>query len=201
MTILRQEPSVVALGVEVLGFSILAVKPKPETARAMEAEVREELLRRADEATYARRNAAVEQERIIRQNELDTEIAVENKRRQVREVQMEADRSVREKQRVIAKEEMEGHVLLEEQRRQLVALASTNARLEADDKAYAIQVVLQSFADCDAKVLQALATVGMNPGQLMAVAFREMAENAGKIGQLNISPDLLSEIMGAREAR
>src|SRR5262249_25955576 len=72
-----------SLGVEVLELSILAIKPNPETARALEAEIREEPLKGADEAIYARRNAAVEQERAIKENELNTEIAVENKRRQI----------------------------------------------------------------------------------------------------------------------
>ena len=62
---------------------MLAVKPKPETAKALEAEAREALLRRADEAIYTRRNAAVEQERMIKENELATEIAVENKKHQI----------------------------------------------------------------------------------------------------------------------
>jgi hypothetical protein len=31
----------------------------------------------------------------------------------------------------------------------------------------------------------------------MALAFRELADNANKIGQLNVSPDLLREIMAA----
>ncbi|MGH7990523.1 MAG: SPFH domain-containing protein, partial [Limisphaerales bacterium] len=62
------------LGLEILGLNILAVKPTPETARALEAETREQLLKKADEATYARRNSAVEQERKIKENELNTEI-------------------------------------------------------------------------------------------------------------------------------
>ena len=77
-------PELKALGLEVLGLSLLAIKPTPETARALEAETREALLRGADEAIYIRRNAAVEQERGIRENELNTEIAVENKKRQIR---------------------------------------------------------------------------------------------------------------------
>jgi len=40
--------------------------------QALEAEAREALLRRADEAIYARRNSAVEQERAIKENELST---------------------------------------------------------------------------------------------------------------------------------
>jgi hypothetical protein len=198
---LRGDEMVAALGVEVLGLSILAVKPKPETARALEAEVREALLRRADEATYGRRNAAVEQERTIKENELDTEIAVENKRRQVKEAQMDADRAMREKRRTIEREELEGQVAQEECRRQLVELAAANARQEADAKAYGIDAVMKAFAGSDSRVLQALTSVGMKPGQLMALAFREIADNADKIGQLNISPDLLREIMEPREAR
>jgi len=48
------------------------------------------LLREADEATYARRNAAVEQERTIKENELNTEIAIEDKKHQMREAEMAA---------------------------------------------------------------------------------------------------------------
>lgn len=69
---LREASAIAALGIETLGLSILAIKPTPETARALEAAAREELLRRADEAIYARRNAAVEQERSIKENELNT---------------------------------------------------------------------------------------------------------------------------------
>ena len=184
-----------ALGLELLSLSILAVKPKPETAKALEASAREALLRSADEAIYARRNAAVEQERTIKENELSTEIAVENKRRQVREAQMDAERSVQERQLQIRREEMTGKIALEEQNKALVALASTNAREEADAKAYGLAVMMKSFGDADPKVLQALASVGMDPGQLMALAFRDLADNAAKIGQLNVSPDLLREIM------
>jgi regulator of protease activity HflC (stomatin/prohibitin superfamily) len=48
------------LGVEVMAFSLLSVRPTPEMTRALEAEAREGLQRRADEAIYSRRNAAVE---------------------------------------------------------------------------------------------------------------------------------------------
>jgi hypothetical protein len=39
------------------------------------------------------------------------------------------------------------------------------------------------------------------PSQLLALAFRDLADNAAKIGQLNVSPDLLREIMGAQGAK
>jgi hypothetical protein len=39
----------------------------------------------------------------------------------------------------------------------------------------------------------------MKPEQLIAAAFQELASNAGKIGQLNISPDLLKELLQNRK--
>ena len=60
--------------------------------------------------------------------------------------------------------------------------------------------VPKAFAGADPRLLQALASVGMDPGRLMALAFRDLADNAAKIGQLNVTPDLLREIMRGREA-
>src|SRR5688572_26783464 len=116
------EEELAALGIEVLGLSILAIKPTPETARALEAEMREKLLQEADNAIYARRNSAVEQERAIKENELNTEIAVENKKRQIRETQMDAERAVQEKRAQLQVAEMEASIGLEDKRKALVAL-------------------------------------------------------------------------------
>ena len=55
---------------------------------------------------------------------------------------------------------------------------------------------MKALADTDAKVLKALASTSMKPEQLIAFAFQELAGKAEKIGQLNISPDLLRELMG-----
>lgn len=184
-----------ALGLEVLGLSILAIKPTPDTARALEAETRETLLRQADEAIAARRNAAVEQERAIRENELNTEIAVENKKRQIRETQMDAERAVQEKQGQLEKEKLTAGIALEDQRKQLVALATENSRGEADARAYGIAKTMEALATAPAQTLQALASSGMKPEQLIAFAFQELAGKADKIGQLNISPDLLRELL------
>lgn len=184
-----------ALGLEVLGLSLLAIRPSPETARALEAETREQLLKGADEAIFMRRNAAVEQERAIKENELNTEIAVENKKRQIREAQMDAEKSVQEKQAELERAQLETNIGLEEERKKLVALAAENARSESDTRAYGISTTMQALSSADANVLQALATSGMKPQQLIAFAFQELAAKAEKIGTLNISPDLLSELL------
>ncbi|MEH6672267.1 SPFH domain-containing protein [Halopseudomonas sp.] len=111
---LQSADAIASLGVEILGLSILAIKPTPETSRALEAEAREQVLREADEAIYARRNAAVEQERGIKENELNTEIAVENKKRQIKEAQMEAEKSVQQKKREIREAEIATKIAIEE---------------------------------------------------------------------------------------
>jgi hypothetical protein len=193
---LQEADGIASLGIEVLGLSILAIKPTPETARALEAEAREQILRTADEAVYARRNAAVELERAIKENELNTEIAVETKKRQIKETQMEAEKSVQQKLHEIKEAEMTARIALERQNTDLVELATANARAEADSRAYAIAAAMKALGQADPKTLQALTSVGMDPAQLVALAFKEIAENADKIGQLNVSPELLRELLG-----
>jgi len=198
---LKSHPTILGLGLELLGLSLLAVKPKPETAKALEAEAREALLRRSDEAVYIRRNAAIEQERTIKENELATEIAVANKQRLVSEAKWDAERMAKERARQIEQEELEGRIAREERNKDLVALAAANARQEADAKAYGTAAMMRSFSDADPRILEALASVGMNPGQMMALAFRDLAGSAEKIGQLNITPDLLRAIMQRETGR
>jgi hypothetical protein len=187
--------SIRAMGIEVLGLSILAIKPTPETSRALEAEAREKILLQADEAIYMRRNAAVEQERAIKENELNTEVAIENKKRQIREAQMDAEKSVQQKQRELREAEMATRIALEEKNQQLLSLSTANAREEADAKAYGISVMMEALAKANPKILQALTSAHMDASQMIALAFRDLAENADKIGELNISPDLLRQLM------
>ena len=68
---------------------MVSAKPTPEVARALEATYRETLLRQADEATYARRAAAIEEERKIKESELATDIALEERRRNLIELESE----------------------------------------------------------------------------------------------------------------
>ena len=175
---LRASEAVSALGVEILSLSILAIQPTPETGRALEAEAREALQGRADEAIYARRNAAVEQERLIKESELNTEIAVEEKKRQIRETQMAAE------------------IAVEEQRSQLIDRRVENEHKDADSRAYTLTETLKPLRDLDWKTLMMLGGKNADPKAMVALAFQEMAENAQKIGELNVSPDLLRSLIG-----
>jgi hypothetical protein len=195
---LASSQEIAALGLEILALSIMSVRPTPETARALEAEAREQILLESDEAIYRRRNAAVEQERAIRENELNTEIAVENKKRQIRETQMDAERAVQEKKDQLEQSKMLAKIDLEEQRKQLVERAAANTRTHSEARAHGISVTMKALEGVDTKMLQALASVGMNPNQLIASAFQGLADRAEKIGELNISPDLLRQLMDTK---
>lgn len=192
---LRAQDEIQSLGIEILRASVLAVKPTPETAKALEAEARESILRRADEAIFSRRNAAVEQERAIRESELDTEVAVEQKKRKIRETQMEAEASVRRKKHELRAADMQSDIEVETQRREFVALNAENIRTLADAEAQKIGAVTEVLKGIDPRLVQSLAAIGMAPSQLIAQAFSGLAENAGKIGQLNVSSELLESLI------
>jgi hypothetical protein len=132
---LKNSESIASLGVEILDLAVISVKPTPEMAKALEAEAREALQRKSDEAIYARRNAAVEQERRIKESELNTEIAVEEKKRQIREAQMSAE------------------IAIEEQRAQLVDQKVANERKDADSRAYALDATIKALETVDWKKL------------------------------------------------
>lgn len=168
---------VTMLGIEPLGVTILAIRPTPEMARALEAEARERLQREADESIYARRNASVEQERIIKESELRTELAVEEKKREIRERKMAAD------------------IAVEQQRAAFITQKAANDKQDADARAYAISAQLEPVKNVDWRTLVAVSAGASDPKMMIALAFRELAENASKIGELNMSPDLLNTLL------
>jgi len=202
---LRSRTDIDALGLDILGVSILRIKPSPETAKALEAEAREAILKNADEAIFARRNFAVEQERAIRESELDTQIAVEQKQRSIRETQMDAEASVMRKRHELREAGMIADIALEEKRQSFVEINAGNTRTLADAEAYRVGALMKIFEGVDTRIIQALAAAGMQPGQLIAQAFTGIAEKAERIGQLNVSPDLLQTLLekpkGAADGR
>jgi hypothetical protein len=192
---IRNVEEIKLLGIEILGLSVLAILPNKETSRALEAQAREKILKQADDAIYERRNAAIEQERRIKENELSTEIAVEQKKRQIRETQLEAERAVQQKQNQIKDEQMNFDTDLENKKNELVELTAKNARIDSDSKAYELSAMMKVVENMDPSVIQSLASIGMQPNKLIALAFQGLAEKAGQIGQLNITPDLLQDLI------
>lgn len=191
---IRQYEEIDLLGIEILGLSILAIFPNKETARALEAQAREQILKKADEAIYERRNASIDQERRVKENEFNTEIAIENKKKQVRETQLEAERAVQQKQNELKDEQLNFEISMEEKRKALIELTVQNSKAKADARAYELSAIMKALEGTDSNVIQSLASIGMQPNKLIALAFQGLADKAEKIGQLNISPDLLQEL-------
>jgi regulator of protease activity HflC (stomatin/prohibitin superfamily) len=144
-------------GVELLGVFFLSARPTPEVAKALEAEYREALLRRADEAIYARRGAAVDEERKIKEKELESNKA------------------------------------LEEQRRTLIDLQGANALKEAEHHGVALEKEAHYRARCSELELAVLR--GVEPRSLLAIAIRELGQNAGKVGNLTITSEMLASLL------
>jgi hypothetical protein len=196
--LLCENKMVKELGVEVLSLSIAAIKPGPETAKALEAETREEILKGSDQAIFLRRNNAVEQERIIRESELNTEIAVEHKNREIQETKLETERLALQKQLQMRDEQLKFEIQAEEKNQKLVELRTKNEKAEADSKAYALREIMKVYEEMNPEVLKALANAGLDSGRLMALAFQGIADREKKIGNLNITPDLLTAVIKNR---
>lgn len=180
-TAIKEAEPVKQLGIEILDLTILAVRCTPDMAKALEAEAREDLNRRSDEAIYQRRNAAVEQERRIKESELNTQLAVEEKQRQIREKQIETEISI------------------EQQKVQLTDQRVANQRKEADASAYGLNAMIEPLRGLDWRTVMMLSQKGAHPQAAIALAFQEMAANAQKIGELNMTPDLLRSLTRNRD--
>lgn len=142
----QADASLALMGVACLNLFITAVKPIPEMAKALEAEYREALQQRADQAIYARRAAAVEQERRIKENVLSTQL------------------------------------LLEQRRQELVDLEGVNNNKQAEYNARSNELWLQPWRATEPRVL-------------LGLPFKLMGENAQRIGNLNITSELLAGLL------
>lgn len=160
---IREAALLDSLGVDLTNLYILTAKPTPEVAKALEAQYRETLLRQADEAIYARRGAAVAQERKIKESERATEIA------------------------------------LEEQRQALISLEGANAQQEAEFKGRAAETLADFEARASVKTLAVFQ--GMDPRSILAIALKELGDNARKIGSLNITTETLGSLLNTPAAQ
>lgn len=207
---LERSEECAAMGISVTGFSILKIQANPETARALEAKTREEILRESDDAIYVRRNASIEQERKVKENELNTQICVEEKKKAIRETELQTKRMELEGEGELQKIEissgneqeqmrLDAAIALERKRQELTDLRLANAKKDADAEAYRIRVIMEAYNELSADVLVALATMSMEPEKIIAQAFHQLAANPGKIGTLSITPDLLESLKGRKD--
>ncbi len=195
---LKNAGAVNALGLEILSVNVLAVKGTPEMERALETETRESIQQGADQAIYARRNFAVEQERKIKESELNTEIAVEEKKKQIVEKKAETEVLNAENNKKLREMKIKADISVETERQKFIDTRVQNQRKEADAQGYAIETLLKPYRSMDWKTLAAIGK-DFNANSQVAMAFRLLAENAEKIGTLNITPDLLQSLTESKD--
>ncbi len=196
---MKEDETIQEFGLELISISILGILAQSDTRKALEAATREEILKQQDDAIYKRRNAAIEQERIVKENELNTEIKVAEKQKEKREKEMEMKRLVQEKQAELDAKKLANDIRLEEENCRLVDLQTENEKKKSDAKAYDSEVLLKTFSGVDKEVIKALVTSGMDSRALIAKAFVEIGDKADKIGVLNVSPDLLETLTSAEK--
>ena len=153
----RSRALLAPLGVELLSLNFTSVSPNPEVGKALEAEYRETLLRRADEAIYARRAAAVEEEAKIKSNELEGEISLARERERLIDLEAANDRKVSQ-------------------------AWGERRELEAGFTARASEMELAPYRDLD-------------PRKVLALAMRDIGNNADKVGNLNITSEVLADLL------
>lgn len=187
-----------AMGLAVLNVMVANIKADPETSRALEAEAREAILKESDDAIYDRRKAAVEQERLIKEAELQTDLSVQQKEQEIATSRLDNEREILRGEAKTNAERLQANIEMEAARKDLVSLKVDNQKQEADAEAYAVTARMEAFSTLPVENLKAMAMANMDPEQLMAMAFESLADNAGKIGELTITPDLFSHLMKSK---
>lgn len=178
---LAADARVAAVGLEVLGASVRSVRADADLERALQTPTREATQAEADRSTFERRALAVERERAIAENELANRIELAVREEQLVTQEGANNRTRAEEAAAAALIKVRAEAERAELRAQGLAAAT---RLQGEAEAAAEQARLAAFAEAPVEVLRVL-------------ALKELAENLPVIGQLTITPDLLTGALGA----
>jgi len=176
---LRHDESLRGIGIEVVSVRISAVQPTSELERALQLPTMEEIQERADEATFRRRAQAVEKERAIQENELETKLELAR-----REERLIEQRGLNQKRR--AREEAAAERITCES-------AAENNRIRAYADADSIRAVEEARVEAEEARMDIYE--GMSSHVMMGLAARELATKLEKIEHLNIAPEMLGPLL------
>ena len=80
---LAGDPRMSQTGISIVDIHVASIRPEPEVERALQTPTRESIQQEADRATFERRALAVERERAIAENELQTQIELARREEQL----------------------------------------------------------------------------------------------------------------------
>lgn len=184
---LASDPRLTETGVTVVSSLVVAIRPEPDLERALQTPTREAVQQEADRATYARRAVAVEQERAIAENELQNRIELARREQQLVEQKGANDRRVAELESAAKLVASQG--ALERSR-----LAAETERLREEARADGVRAV--GLASAEAEAARLAAYRGVPPTVLQAIAWEKLAANPPQIGELTITPDVVTKLIG-----
>lgn len=176
---LLADTSLHGIGIEVVAVRISAVQPTAEIERALQQPTMEEIQERADEATFRRRAQAVEKERAIQENELQTQLELAR-----REERLIEQRGANVRRR--ATEEAEAERITTEAEAQ-------NRRIRAAAEADSIRSTEGARVESERERMAIYEE--LPPAVMMGLAARELASKLQKIEHLSLSPDTLGPLL------
>ena len=123
---------------------------------------------------------------------------IEEKQKQIAEKKMESEVQKADNDRKLREMQLAADIAIENQRKQFIDQKTANDKKEAETQGFVIETTLKPYKDMDWKILTALNN-NPDPKFNISLAFRQMAENAEKIGNLNISPELLETLLNDKK--
>ncbi|WP_030437369.1 SPFH domain-containing protein [Actinoplanes subtropicus] len=199
---LAHDPRLTETGVTVVSARVVAIRPEPDLERALQTPTREQVQQDADRATYARRANAVQQERAIAENELQSKIELARREQQLveqrgantrREAELDAESQLVTARGEAQRQEVAAHGAAE--RARLTAGAEADAsRVRDEARAAGARVV--GLAEAEAEAARLAAYRDLPPAVLRSLALKELAQHVPAIGELTVTPDLLSKLIG-----
>jgi regulator of protease activity HflC (stomatin/prohibitin superfamily) len=188
---LADDDRLAGIGVTVVSARVVAIRPEPELERALQTPTREAVQVDADRATHARRAQAVEQERAIAENELQNTIELSRREQQL--VEQQGANELR-RQQLAANASLTLANAEADRLRILTAAEADQERARATARADGVRAV--GLAEADSEAARMAAYRDLPPAVLTALALRELAGNLPEIGQLTVTPDLLTKVLG-----
>ena len=176
---LAAEESLAIMGLDIATVRVSAIQPTPELERALQMPALEAIQQRADEATFQRRAMAVEKERAIAENELQTRL--ELARREEELIEQRGTNARREASERAAAERIDAEAKAEHE------------RITSAGRAESIRVVEEAKVETERERMEIYATLPSNV--MMGLAARELAKKLHRIDHLNISPDMLGPML------
>lgn len=176
---LRTEDALGAMGLEVVGVRITAVKPAADLEKALEMPTREHIQQQADEATFQRRALAVEKERAIEENELQNRIELARREEQLIEQQGQNERRRCTEAAEAAR----------------IASQASADRMRITDEAQAEGITRLDEARNAGESARMAIYRDMPSAAMAGLAARELAGKLDHIDHLNISPELLGPML------